>query len=173
MDITNLYFVEVVPLYISINNIWNCLFSHTCIILISSLTREKWHRITTLISFPLQLQGCFSQEAPTWCNLFYLCILILTQGYVYWVEREKHRLFASHMHSDWGSILQPRYVPWPGFEPTIFWCTGWCSNQLSHPVRAGAICFSYRDASRLRVGGNLATFLEFCLILAIRNLNSL
>ena len=49
---------------------------------------------------------------------------------------EKHPLAASCMYPDWGSYLQPRYVPWPGIKPTTFWCTGWCSNQLSHLARA-------------------------------------
>ena len=26
---------------------------------------------------------------------------------------------------------QPRHVPWLGITPPTFWCTGWCSKQLS------------------------------------------
>ena len=40
------------------------------------------------------------------------------------------------MHLEWGLNLQPRYVPQPGIKPANFWCTGQCSNQLSHPVMA-------------------------------------
>ena len=38
--------------------------------------------------------------------------------------REKHQLFVSHMHPDWGSNLQP------------FWSMGRRSNQLSQLARA-------------------------------------
>ena len=46
--------------------------------------------------------------------------------------REKHQSVASFMHLDQGLNLQPRFVPWLGFEPATFWCMGWCSNQQSH-----------------------------------------
>ena len=45
--------------------------------------------------------------------------------------REKHRLVASHMHSNQESNPQLRYVPWLEIEPPTFWCTGQCSYQLS------------------------------------------
>ena len=32
----------------------------------------------------------------------------------------------------------PRYVPCPGIRTANPWCTGWCSNQLSHPDWAKA-----------------------------------
>ena len=44
--------------------------------------------------------------------------------------REKHQLFVSHMHPDWGSNLQPLGV------------MGWRSNQLSHPTRANTCVFN-------------------------------
>ena len=34
--------------------------------------------------------------------------------------RETHHLVASCMHPDWGSNLQPTYVPWPGIKPSTF-----------------------------------------------------
>ena len=58
-------------------------------------------------------------------------------------EREKHRSVASRMHPDQGSNPQPTYMPWPGIEPAPFQCTGWWSNQLSHPVRAAVYIFLY------------------------------
>ena len=45
---------------------------------------------------------------------------------------ERNWLVASHTHSDWGSNLPPRCVPWRVFEPSTFWCVGRCSNQVSH-----------------------------------------
>lgn len=36
----------------------------------------------------------------------------------------------------WRWNPQHRYVPLLGIEPKIFWCTGQCSNQLSHLLRA-------------------------------------
>ena len=33
-------------------------------------------------------------------------------------------------------------MSWLGIELASFWCTGWCSNQLSHPARA-ALLFAY------------------------------
>ena len=56
--------------------------------------------------------------------------------------REKHLLVASHIHPDWGWNLQFMYVPWPGIEPTAFWCTRWCSNHLSHLARTHHACFT-------------------------------
>ena len=61
---------------------------------------------------------------------FVLFFVILTQG-----------LFADLRGGEWrerqretsiGCLL---YAPLPGFEPTTFWCTGWCSNQLSNWAR--------------------------------------
>ena len=43
---------------------------------------------------------------------------------------------ASCVRLNRGSNSQPRFVPWPGIEPITFWCTGWCSNQLSLLARA-------------------------------------
>ena len=43
------------------------------------------------------------------------------------------------MCSDWGVNLQPKHVPWPGIKPVTFWCTGRCSNQLSHLARDDVI----------------------------------
>ena len=31
---------------------------------------------------------------------------------------------------DWGSNVQPMFLPWQGFEPKTFCCMGWQSNQL-------------------------------------------
>ena len=78
-----------------------------------------------------------------WCSLFIFifltCLLVLEREGKGEGEkekevdvREKHRLVASHTRHNWGLNPQPRYVPWPGIEPPTFWCTGWCSNQLSH-----------------------------------------
>ena len=50
--------------------------------------------------------------------------------------REKHQLFASYTCPDRGSNPQPRYAPWLIVKPTIFWCTGLCSNQLTHLASA-------------------------------------
>ena len=43
---------------------------------------------------------------------------------------------------DQGSNPRPRCVPWPGSEPSTFCCMGWCSSQLSHPVRADPRIFN-------------------------------
>ena len=49
--------------------------------------------------------------------------------------REKHWSVAScSTLTGWGSNTQPRYVSWLGIEPASFWCTGQCSNQLSHRI---------------------------------------
>lgn len=32
-------------------------------------------------------------------------------------------------------------LPWPGIEPTLFRCIGWCFNQWSHPAMALQCCF--------------------------------
>ena len=55
----------------------------------------------------------------------------------HWCERE--RSIGCNLYIPWleRSNLQPRYGPWLGIKPANFWCMGWCSNQLSHPVRAG------------------------------------
>ena len=63
------------------------------------------------------------------------------------IEREKHQMVASHMHPDWGSNPQPRYVPWPGMKPASCWCMGWCSNQLSHPASTRLVSFCPRRGS--------------------------
>ena len=55
--------------------------------------------------------------------------------------REKPQLVAFHMHPRRGLSLQPRYVPWLGIKPAAFWCTGWCSNQLSYLARSNYILF--------------------------------
>ena len=84
-------------------------------------------------------------HGPLLFNLF--LFLILPRGYVDWflekeegrvrhTKREKHWLVVSHRHANQRLIPQPRYVPWPGIKPITFWCTGWCSNQLSHLARA-------------------------------------
>ena len=49
---------------------------------------------------------------------------------------EKHGLVASCMHPNWGWNLQPRYVPRPGIELTVFWYMGECSNQPNQLARA-------------------------------------
>ena len=56
--------------------------------------------------------------------------------------REKHWSAASRVHTDQGSNLPPRYVPWPGTEAATYWCVGWRSSQLSHPARAEVVTFS-------------------------------
>ena len=55
--------------------------------------------------------------------------------------RDKHQSVASPKCPDQGSNLQPRYVLWPGIIPAIFWCTGQCSNQVSHLARAAMCLF--------------------------------
>ena len=80
--------------------------------------------------------------------------LILTWGYTHWLQRERkeggwreketdrdrdadlrerHQSVASHTCPDRGLNPQPRYMPWPGIEPTTFQFMGWCTNQLSRP----------------------------------------
>ena len=36
----------------------------------------------------------------------------------------------------------PRYVPWPGIEPTTFWYTGQHPDQLSHLARVVTLTFA-------------------------------
>ena len=79
--------------------------------------------------------------------------LIITQGCGYWLtekngrerEREgernmdvkqKHWSVAYFMHPDQRLNPQPRYVPWPGIEPTTFWYMQQPSYQLKHLARA-------------------------------------
>ena len=50
-------------------------------------------------------------------------------------EREQLQSVASCMCPDGWLNLQPRNMPWLGFEPTTFWCIGQHSNQLSHLAR--------------------------------------
>ena len=47
-------------------------------------------------------------------------------------KKVKHWSLASHTRPDQGSNPHPRDVPWPEIKPANFWCTGRCSNQLSH-----------------------------------------
>ena len=53
------------------------------------------------------------------------------KGTLMW-ERNINQLIAFHSPPDQGWNPQPRYAPWPGIKPANFWCTGRCSNQLSH-----------------------------------------
>ena len=46
-------------------------------------------------------------------------------------ERERNIDELPLLHAPW-SNQQPEYVPWPGIEPTTFWCAEWRSNQLGH-----------------------------------------
>ena len=46
--------------------------------------------------------------------------------------REKHQSVASCTGPNQGLNPQPGSVPWWAVTPTAFWCTGRCSNQLSH-----------------------------------------
>ena len=47
---------------------------------------------------------------------------------------EKYPSVASCTCPDQGLNPQPRHVLWPGIQCTTYWCTGWCSNQVSHPA---------------------------------------
>ena len=51
-------------------------------------------------------------------------------------EREREREKEKHQCKRETLTAGLLYLPWPGFEPTTFWCTRWCSIQLSHPTRA-------------------------------------
>ena len=88
------------------------------------------------------LSNTIGQNFPSHFSL--LCHIYFfnpTQGYIYWLERdrerqetEKHWSVASCMHPNGGWNSQPRYVPWLGIEPTTFWCTGrWHSNWATQP----------------------------------------
>ena len=69
-----------------------------------------------------------------------ICLLILE-----WEDEEErninvrknHRLVASYMCPDWGSNMQPVFLPWQGFEPKTFCCMGWQSNHL-RPLLQGS-----------------------------------
>ena len=85
--------------------------------------------------------------------------LTLIWRYVYWSERKrkgernidvrkKHQSLASHTRPVWGSNLQPRYVPWPGIEPSTIHCTRWCSNQLSHPPRVDSYIWQQKHTQK-------------------------
>ena len=56
-------------------------------------------------------------------------------------EKLNETSVASYTYPNWGSNLQPRYVPWPGIESATFWCMGRCSNQLSHAARVQMVSF--------------------------------
>ena len=90
--------------------------------------------------------------------------LILTQGYVYWFEREgkgeggerkrererereRERSIASRMLPNQGWNPQPRYVPWLGIESVTFWCTRQLSNQLNCLARAEALLIIGKSSS--------------------------
>ena len=88
-----------------------------------------WHS-RLFISDPISCLLFFNSHPRT----FFCCFL----------EREREReretsmwqrnisWLPSHTHPDWGSNLQPGYVPWLGNEPVTFRSTGWCSNQQRH-----------------------------------------
>ena len=66
---------------------------------------------------------------------------------------KRNILVATCVHPDQESHPQPRYVLWLRIEPAVFWCMGWCSNQLSHPSRAlftflKNILFIFREKGR-------------------------
>ena len=46
--------------------------------------------------------------------------------------KEKQWLLASCTCPSWGLNRQPRYMPWLGIQPTIFWYMGQLSSQLTH-----------------------------------------
>ena len=60
-------------------------------------------------------------------------------------ERERHQCeretsIICFPHAlDWGQNPQPTRVPWSGIEPATFWCTGRCSNHLSHRPGLGSV----------------------------------
>ena len=61
-----------------------------------------------------------------------ICLLIFEREREREHRCEREKLLVSHICPDQGLNLQLSQVPWLGFEPPIFWCMGWCSNQLSH-----------------------------------------
>lgn len=76
-------------------------------------------------------------------GLFCLFVLILSGGYVYWFQTERKReretlTGCSCMCPNRVLNPQPRYISWQGIESANFWCTEWCSNQVSHMTRAAS-----------------------------------
>ena len=49
---------------------------------------------------------------------------------------EKHWLAASCMGPDWGPVLQPRHLAWPGKKLATFRFVGWPPVNWVTPVRA-------------------------------------
>ena len=91
-----------------------------------------------------------SHKGITIWGIILLVFYIITWGYVLLIletqewgggarEREtsiweRNINWLPPRRPDQGWNPQPRYVPWPRIELPTFWCTGWCSNQLSHPA---------------------------------------
>ena len=64
---------------------------------------------------------------------------------------------TTNLCADRESNLQPRYIPWLGIKLTTFWCTGWSSNQLSHPARAASMSLKLPNLSQVVFLGPLGT----------------
>ena len=61
---------------------------------------------------------------------------ILTQGYVYWFERERENREKLWCETETLICCFP-YTPWLGIKPATSLCMGrWCPSQLSHPAGA-------------------------------------
>ena len=61
---------------------------------------------------------------------------------------EKHQLVASHTYPNWGSNLQPRYMPWPGIQPCTFWCGGDTPTTWARLAGAGSVLCVSEGAER-------------------------
>ena len=54
---------------------------------------------------------------------------------------------------NWGWNSQPRYEPWLGIKPAVFWCTGQCSNNwATQPRQAISFYFVVCKLEQLFVG---------------------
>lgn len=111
IDIAHLYSIGVVPIHISINNVWDYLFSCTLIIHISCLVGEKWYLIMILIAFflfwvRLFISSCLRIIRTSFpLFAFILCSFFILGWYFFNLHIKKLATIISFRHSSFDFVI--------------------------------------------------------------------